>query len=314
MKTIFAVLFIISISVGNFFIPRDKQIGISPWGKKDEIGTLIKMPEKSQFQVSSKKGNQNEQAKVVAQQANKEDITLSFSDGREDAVGIVDINAVLRSVGVQVSTVELPEKVKPILETSKTRALNEDEAKNLIAAFHLDRDALLNQIERAGRKPVAKNGGSLTTGEDNMAPYPKVYDMKALSPELTVFLQDKFGKLHVNSNDDGMGIDEVMTIVSGGPWTWFFVLPDNVVGKLTLGHVEVDGLGWRISYPGLGPHGGFFDAEYGLVVAFAHGPERFVMRYQDPGVKLDKWMGKNPWIDFSDGTPELLENIDNFEY
>jgi len=169
---------------------------------------------------------------------------------------------------------------------------------------------LLNQIEKAGRKPVAENGGSLTTGEDDMAPYPKVYDMNALSPEVTVFLQDKFGKLHVNSTDSGMGIDEVMTIVSGGPWTWFFVLPNNVVGKLTLGHVKIDGLGWRISYPGISPHGGFLDSEYGLVVAFAHGPEKFVMRYEDPNVKLDKWMGKNPWIDFSNKeAPKLLEKI-----
>lgn len=205
---------------------------------------------------------------------------------------MVDINAVLHTVGVRVSEIELPAKAKPILETSKTRALNEEEAKNLITAFHLDRDALLNQIEKAGRKPAVENGGSLTTGEDNMAPYPKVYDMKSLTPEVTVFLQDKFGRLHVNSADDGMGIDEVMTIVSGGPWTWFFVLPDNVVGKLTLGHVATSGPGWRINYPGLGPHGGFFDVEYGLVVAFAHGPEKFVMRYEDPAIELDKWMGK----------------------
>lgn len=238
----------------------------------------------------------------------QEDIKLSFSDDREDAIGLTDINAVLSSVGVRVTTVELPEMARPLLETSKSRALNEKEADDLIAIFYLDRDALLDQIAKAGREPVAKNGGSLTTGEDNMAPYPKVYDMKSLSPDLTVFLQDKFGKLHVNSNDEGMGIDEVMTIVSGGPWTWFFVLPDNVVGKLTLGHVATDGLGWRISYPGLGPHGGF-DAEYGLVVAFAHGPEKFVMRYEDPNVVLDKWMGKNPWIDFSHDTPKLLGTI-----
>lgn len=260
---------------------------------------------------NSKKEKSTVKTKVTSQKEIKEDIKLSFSDGREEAVGIADINTVLRSVGVRVSTVELPEKAKPILETSKTRALNEEEANNLIDAFHLDRDALLHQIEKAGRKPVAENGGSLTTGEDNMAPYPKVYDMKALSPEVTVFLQDKFGKLHVNSTDSGMGIDEVMTIVSGGPWTWFFVLPDNVVGKLTLGHVKIDGLGWRISYPGLGPHGGFLDAEYGLVVAFAHGPQKFVMRYEDPSVTLDKWMGKNPWIDFSNKeAPKLLEKID----
>lgn len=260
---------------------------------------------------SNKKDKSKEQTKVESQKVTKEDIKLSFSDGRNDAIGLVDINAVLSSVGVRVSTVELPEKAKPILETSKTRALDKKEASDLIAAFHLDRKGLLNQIEKADRKPVAENGGSLITGEDDMAPYPKVYDMKALSPEVTIFLQDKFGKLHVNSTDNGMGIDEVMTIVSGGPWTWFFVLPNNVVGKLTLGHVKIDGLGWRISYPGLGPHGGFLDSEYGLVVAFAHGPEKFVMRYEDPNVTLDKWMGENPWIDFSGEAPELLEKVKN---
>ncbi len=309
MKTIFTVLFFISISVGNLFAQKNGEFAMSRKVEKGNIEVSKKMTEQSQLDVLSKQNNQKEHPKALAHQATKENIKLSFSDGREDAIGLVDINAVLRSVGVRVSEVELPERAKPILKTSKTRALNEEEANTLIATFHLDRDALLNQIKKAGRKPAVENGGSLTTGEDNMAPYPKVYDMKALSPEVTVFLQDKFGKLHVNSADDGMGIDEVMTIVSGGPWTWFFVLPDNVVGKLTLGHVETDGLGWRISYPGLGPHGGFFNAEYGLVVAFAHGPEKFVMRYEAPGVKLDKWMGKNPWIDFSGSTPKLLENI-----
>ncbi|WP_319480215.1 hypothetical protein [uncultured Draconibacterium sp.] len=314
MKTILTVLFLIPISVGKLFAQGNEQFGINRWSEERKIEVSNMMAEQFELEVLSKKNIQNEQAKVFTLPANKENIKLSFSDGRDDATGLADINAVLQSVGVRVSTVELPEKAKPILETSKTRALNEEEAKNLIAAFHLDRAALLNQIEKAGREPAVENGGALTTGEDNMAPYPKVYDMKALSAEVTVFLQDKFGKLHVNSADDGLGIDEVMTIVSGGPWTWFFVLPDNVVGKLTLGHVKIDGLGWRISYPGLGPHGGFFDAKYGLVVAFAHGPEKFVMRYEDPGVKLDKWMGKNPWIDFSDNMPRLLEKIDQVSY
>lgn len=243
----------------------------------------------------------------------QENIKLSFSDGRTDVVGVESINAVLRAVGVRVSTVNLPKEAMPILEASKTRALNKDEADKLISIFYLDRKGLLDQIEKAGRKPEANRGGYLSTKEEAMSPYPKVYDMKALSPEVTVFLQDKFGKLHVNSSDNGMGIDEVMTIVSGGPWTWFFVLPNNVVGKLTLGHVGLNDLGWRISYPGLGPHGGFLDAEYGLVVAFAHGPEKFEMRYEEPTVKLSKWMGKNPWIDFSGKTPKMLKKTNQIK-
>jgi len=39
--------------------------------------------------------------------------------------------------------------------------------------------------------------------------------MQAMTPEVKAFLQENFGKLHVNSSDNGMGIDEVMTIVSG---------------------------------------------------------------------------------------------------
>jgi hypothetical protein len=110
-------------------------------------------------------------------------------------------------------------------------------------------------------------GGFLSTSEVGVAPYPKVYDMKAMTPEVMSFLQDKFGKLHVNSSEGGVGIDEVMTIISGGPGTWFFLLPDNVIGKLTLDHGGIGGQAWRMSYLGLVTHGGYLVYEYGLVVA-----------------------------------------------
>lgn len=87
----------------------------------------------------------------------------------------------------------------------------------------------------------------------------------------------------------------------------FFVLPDNVVVKLTLGHVSLDGEAWRISYPGLVPHGGFLDAPYGLVVAYAHGPKNFVMRYEEPSVEGTEVLGTNSWIDFSGDVPKLLD-------
>ena len=232
-------------------------------------------------------------------------LELSCSDGRPDAIGIDTINAVLRSVGVRVSQIPLPESAKPILRTSHLLALNAEETAKLLSIFSLHRGQLLDEISKAGRKPEAHRGGYLATSENGIPPYPKVYDMKALSPEVKAQLQVKFGKLHVNSSDNGIGIDEVMTIVSGGPWTWFFLLPDDVVGKLTLGHVGIDGPGWRISYPGLGPHGGYLDCEYGLVVAYAHGPRNFVMRYEEPSVTGAKMLGKNPWIDFTGETPKL---------
>ncbi|MCM8529124.1 MAG: hypothetical protein NE327_21560, partial [Lentisphaeraceae bacterium] len=140
-------------------------------------------------------------------------------------------------------------------------------------------------------------------------PYPKVYDLRALSSETKFYLQEKFGKLHVNSSEDGTGIDEVMTIVSGGPWTWFFQLPNNVVAKVSLGDVAKTGKAWRLSYPGLVIHGGFFDAEHGLVVAHAHGPKNFVMRYEDPSIEGAELLGKNPWIDFSGTNPQLIKSL-----
>ena len=236
-----------------------------------------------------------------------DNIKLSYSDGKPATTGLDNINAVLYSVGVHVSTVSIPEEALPLLKISQTRSLSPDETAKLISIFSLDREDLLDQINKAGREPTAPQGGSLTTSEEGIPPYPKVYDMKAMTPETMIYLQEKFGKLHVNSADDGIGIDEVMTIVSGGPWTWFFVLPDNVVGKLTLGTVSPDGQAWRISYPGLVPHGGFLDAEHGLVVAYAHGPENFVMRYEDSSVSGSELLGTNYWIDFSGKTPELLD-------
>ncbi|MAC45814.1 MAG: hypothetical protein CMI12_03025 [Oceanospirillum sp.] len=235
-------------------------------------------------------------------------LTLSYSDGRPATTGVDQVNSVLRSVGVRVSTLDLPKAALPILEASQTRTISSDEAQELISVhFPLHRGQLLDEIHKAGREPEAHRGGYLSTSEEGVAPYPKVYDMRAMTPEVKTYLQKKFGLLHVNSSEEGVGIDEVMTIVSGGPWTWFFSLPDNVVGKLTLGHVGLNGQAWRISYPGLGPHGGYLDAEYGLVVAYAHGPKKFVMRYEEPSVEGAELLGTNTWIDLSGDTPKLLD-------
>lgn len=234
-------------------------------------------------------------------------LTLSYSDGRLDTTGIENVNSVLSSIGVRVSTLSLPKEAKPILEASKTRALTSNESAKLISHFSLHRGQLLDQISKAGRTPAVHRGGFLSTSEVGVDPYPKVYDMKSMTPDVMAFLQDKFGRLHVNMADDGSGIDEVMTIVSGGPWTWFFLLPENVIGKLTLGHVGINGEAWRISYPGLVPHGGFLDPEYGLVVAYAHGPKNFVMSYEEPSVEGAALLGTNSWIDLTGKTPKLID-------
>jgi len=236
-------------------------------------------------------------------------LKLEYSNGQPATEGVDEVNAVLSSVGVRISTLPLPKEATSILKASQKRAITAEESNELISYFPLHRGELLDQIEKAGRQPEAHRGGYLSTSEIGVAPYPKVYDMKALTPEVMAFLQVKFGKLHVNSADNGVGIDEVMTLVAGGPWTWFFSLPDNNVGKLTLGHVGLKGKAWRISYPGLGGHGGYLDPEHGLVVAYAHGPKNFVMRYEEPSVMGAELLNTNPWIDFTGETPKLLKDL-----
>lgn len=233
-------------------------------------------------------------------------IALFYSDGAKPDYGVDAVNQRLQNIGVQVSRVAIPEGAKPILRTSAHRALSGEESEQLIQHFQLGRRELLDAIRSAGRKPEMHRGGYLQTSERGVPAYPKVYDMQALDHETTMFLQHKFGRLHVNSSDAGVGIDEVMTIVAGGPYTWFFVLDDNVVGRLHLGKVHENGQAWRISYPGLVPHGGYFDADHGLVVAYAHGPRQFVMRYDDASVEGHELLGENPWIDFSGKAPRLL--------
>lgn len=234
-------------------------------------------------------------------------ITLSYSDKSPITQGVNDVNKVLSSIGVRVSSFQLPEVASPILKASYSRVITPEESSKLLSIFALHRGPLLDEIEKAGRIPEVHRGGFLSISEVGGSPYPKVYDLMTLTPEMTVYSNEKYGKLHVNSADNGAGIDELATILTGGPWTWFFLLPDGVVGKLALSKIELNNPGWRISYPGLVPHGGFLSAKSGLAVAYAHGPKNFVMRYKEPSVEGAEFLGTNSWIDFTGNIPKLLD-------
>jgi hypothetical protein len=236
-------------------------------------------------------------------------VKLQFSDGRSNVTGVENVNAVLRSVGVRVSTLSIPEQAKPILKASQIRVITPDEQNELISIFNLHRGQLLEEIKLAGRTPAAPRGGYLSTRESDNPPYPKVFDMKAITPEVHKAILNRFGRLHVNTADNGMGIDEVMTIVSGGPFTWMFVLPDSVLARLTIDKLDTLDYAVRLSYPGLGMHAGYLDPTQGLIVAFAHGPERFTVRFEEPSVPHAELLNTNAWVDFSGDMPKLREKV-----
>jgi len=61
-----------------------------------------------------------------------------------------------------------------------------------------------------------------------------------------------------------------------------FVLPDGVLARLTVHRIAENGPAVRLRYPGMGTHAGYIDPTDGLIVAFAHGPERFTIRFDEP--------------------------------
>ncbi|MGH8855788.1 MAG: hypothetical protein ACREWI_16115 [Telluria sp.] len=234
-------------------------------------------------------------------------VSLKFSDGRPDVAGVENVNAVLKSVGIHVTTVAIPAAAKQILAQTYKRALTSQEQKCLIEQFKLDQTQLLEQVKLAGRQPAVAGGGVLTE-ETGLGPYPKVYDMRALDKKTHKAVLEKYGRMHVNSADDGTDIDEVMTVVSGGPFRWAFTLADGTIARFQVDSVGKNDKAVRVSYHGLGMHAGIMDAKQGAIVAFAHGPREFTMRYKAP-VPHAELLGTNPWVDFSGDMPVVLDKV-----
>lgn len=234
-------------------------------------------------------------------------LKLSYLDGKPAAVGLDKVNKALAPIGTHISLLPIPADAAPFIATSKTRGLTADEGQRVMALFALHRGQLLEAIAKAGRQPEAHRGGHLTTSDVGDTPYPKLFDLKAIPANVLPVAQTKYGKFHVNTSDDGFGLDELMTVVSGGPWIWFFRLPDGASVKLTVGPVRLGGKAVRVSYAGLVPHAAFLNAPDGLTVAYAIGPKSFRMRYDDRSVAGADILGTNPWIDFTGTAPRLRD-------
>lgn len=234
-------------------------------------------------------------------------VSLKFSDGRPDIVGVKNVNEALRDIGVHVVTIDAPRSAQPILAASYERALTEQEKKDLIKEFELTTQQLLKQVDLAGRQPAVAGGGVMTE-ETGTGPYPKVYDMKALDAPTHKAVLEKYGRMHVNSADDGTDVDEVMTVVSGGPFRWGFTLKDGSIARFQVEKLNLGDKAVRVSYHGLGMHAGLMDSKQGLIVAYGHGPEKFTMRYEADVPHADL-LGTNPWVDFSGDMPVVLNKV-----
>ena len=76
----------------------------------------------------------------------KQELKLSHSEGKPDAIGVDAVNQVLRPVGVRISQVPIPTGAHPILKESQQQAIPESQHPELISTFYLDREKLLEHI------------------------------------------------------------------------------------------------------------------------------------------------------------------------
>ncbi|MSR09368.1 MAG: hypothetical protein EXR82_07570 [Gammaproteobacteria bacterium] len=151
--------------------------------------------------------------------------------------------------------VDVPQDSIPLLKKSVKAALSNEDKAQVLKAFEISRDDMVTLTRSAGRESAVPGGGSMMTNEPGVAPYPKVYDLMSMSPEDKLGARNTFAKVHVTFADGGVGVDEVMTLARGGPWTWYFQVKDQLAVKLEMGRVEPGARAWRLIYPGLTPHG-----------------------------------------------------------
>jgi len=226
-------------------------------------------------------------------------LKLEFSNGRASLEGLQAVREALLAAGVGIGQLPLPTSAELLLKASESRALTDAETSEMLQIFELSRKDMLSYITSSGREPVIPGGGSMTSCEEGVPPYPKVYDMQRMSEQDHIHAMRKFGRLHTNSVASGPGVDEVMQLVSGGPYTWFWQHPTDGVMKISIPRVQLEGPGWWLCYGGLTPHGGFMDASHGNVVANITGPEVWHMTYPETDA--------NPWVDAVPEVPILLQ-------
>jgi len=153
--------------------------------------------------------------------------------------------------------------------------LSADENRVVLDYFLLSRERLLEVINEAGREPNIPGGGDLKTFVSNHDYwYPQLWVAQAGED------YSRFDRLHVNTAEDGTGVDEVLQMIAGAGVTIVLQLENTI--RLTLGlDCPNSESGWMITYNGGRPHiGSVSSATPGTkLVTQVIGPESWQMRY-----------------------------------
>jgi hypothetical protein len=207
--------------------------------------------------------------------AASEGIRLEFADGRPSITGLADINGRLRETGTGAWPLSLGGAPADIRRLLVQPTLTEAESERVRTHFLLPRERLLQVIEAAGRRPNVPGGGSLSTFVANEGySYPQLWIVQRGLD------YSRFDRFHVNVSDDGVGVDEVMQILSGRGVVVRLRPPEGAPLMFRL-DCPSESAGWLVTYDGGKPHiGSLGSATTGTkMVVQAIGPPRWSLRY-----------------------------------
>lgn len=204
-------------------------------------------------------------------------VRLELPDGGTPLTSLAGVNAALAPVGARLSPVDLADVPADLRQLLSKSTLTEAESKRLETHFTLPRARLLALIKAAGRKPQVCCGGALIT---HCAPHDDLYP-RLCRVEAGID-HSRFDRLHVDTADDGTGVDEVMQILAGGGVRFQLRRPTGGVLTLHLGCPK--DAGWILTYHGACPHSGSLSGAVPgtKVLMQIIGPARWVMRYETP--------------------------------
>jgi hypothetical protein len=139
-------------------------------------------------------------------------LLVEFSDdGRAPATALDAVNAALAGYGARAWPLDPTEVTADLRKILAKPNLTKAEAERVTEHFLLPRERLLQLIGEAGRTPHIPKGGAMTPFLRNQGyAYPQLYIVEAGSD------YHRFDRLHVNTADDGTGVDEIGQLLAGG--------------------------------------------------------------------------------------------------
>jgi len=202
-------------------------------------------------------------------------LRLEASGSPVVATTLADVNRELTVVRSKVWPLDLQGAPAAVRRLLAKPTLDAAETATIMDHFLLSRERLLAIIAEAGRAPNVPGGGALSTQVDSHGySYPQLW----LVQDGTDY--SRFDRFHVNTADDGTGVDEVLQLLSGAGIVIRHRLPDGNVLALHVGCPNSDA-GWLVTYDGGHPHiGSLSSARPGTkALVQAIGPPRWSVRY-----------------------------------